>query len=312
MQYVFQRIINNGYQWMRPSPGRLGPSGEGDYVQKSGFGHEDWNFNENLAFDGYIYGYTYYQPSEDKKDDEYDIAFATYSNGVWRMVGCYRNARWVKSAPYSRDVVERKVNDLLLLGGSLGRSYRKMTKAELHQDMKYNLRYLNWKVLVRNVFRAEVPADIPKALFSPKNYRIVKPTMLDKARFARLSNLLGHQLPASDAGEVESEFPEGRLVEIRHRERERNPALVRSAKNAFLARHGRLFCQVCGFDFQKTYGAIGTDFIEAHHTLPVSSMTRATKTRVTDIALVCPNCHRMLHRKRPWLSLKNLIRLIEH
>jgi len=67
MIYLFQRIIQNGFQWTRPSPGRLGPAGEGEYVQDNGFGHEDWNFNKNLLIDDHIYGYCYYGPTEKKK-----------------------------------------------------------------------------------------------------------------------------------------------------------------------------------------------------------------------------------------------------
>ena len=39
MNYVFQRIVQNNFQWTRPSPGRLGPHGEGEYLKENGFGH---------------------------------------------------------------------------------------------------------------------------------------------------------------------------------------------------------------------------------------------------------------------------------
>ncbi|UZW66371.1 hypothetical protein OC195_21405 [Priestia flexa] len=34
------------------------------------------------------------------------------------------------------------------------------------------------------------------------------------------------------------------------------------------------------------------------------------ETKVEDIALVCANCHRMLHRQRPWLSISELKQLL--
>lgn len=62
----------------------------------------------------------------------------------------------------------------------------------------------------------------------------------------------------------------------------------------------------------RTYGEVGKDFIECHHTVPVSELTEGMKTKLSDMALVCSNCHRMLHRKRPWLRLSDLKALLRH
>ena len=59
------------------------------------------------------------------------------------------------------------------------------------------------------------------------------------------------------------------------------------------------------------YGLIGEDFIECHHTLPVSELTPDSKTRIEDIALLCANCHRMVHRRRPWLRIEDLRKLLQ-
>lgn len=106
--------------------------------------------------------------------------------------------------------------------------------------------------------------------------------------------------------EMTGEFPEGRIVERKHKTRERNSEVIQIAKANFKSKHGRLFCEICGFDFLINYGDIGYDFIEAHHTIPVSEMTEGHTTRPEDIALICSNCHRMLHKKRPWLSMKDM------
>ena len=60
------------------------------------------------------------------------------------------------------------------------------------------------------------------------------------------------------------------------------------------------------------FTAIGEDFIEGHHTIPVSEMKPNHKTKPEEIAMVCSNCHRMLHRKRPWLSIDKLKELIKN
>jgi len=109
--------------------------------------------------------------------------------------------------------------------------------------------------------------------------------------------------------ELDGEFPEGKLSERKHKFRERNSKVVQLAKQNFKNKNGRLFCQVCEFDFEKEYGEIGTDFIEAHHTIPVSEMQPGHKTKIEDIAMLCPNCHRMAHKKRPWLKITKLKQL---
>ncbi|WP_404323709.1 HNH endonuclease [Cytobacillus firmus] len=106
-------------------------------------------------------------------------------------------------------------------------------------------------------------------------------------------------------------FEEGKKKLKQHIVRERNPAVIKLAKERFKATHGRLFCEVCDFDFYQKYGELGDDFIEGHHTIPVSELEEGQKTKVEDIALVCSNCHKMLHRRRPWLSKVELKRLIE-
>jgi 5-methylcytosine-specific restriction enzyme A len=106
-------------------------------------------------------------------------------------------------------------------------------------------------------------------------------------------------VPEPDDDEFEAE--EGRLLTRLHRHRERNASLVRRKKDAVSRTHGRLACEVCGFDFATRYGDLGSGFIEAHHILPLAAAGPAT-TRLADLALVCSNCHRMLHRAKPWMT----------
>jgi hypothetical protein len=306
--YLFQRIIQNHFQWTRPSPGRLGPSGEGKYVQQNGFGHEDWNFNKTLLVDGYIYGYCYYQPTETKRDEDFSIAFATYTNQKWYLIGFYLNCKFVADPPVSTDVIKQKIRDLQQLGASLGKPYRKLKGKNFADAIKDEAQWLNWRVLPDNIIRTNQPIHIPQAVLDSKNYRITKPKNLEEHIFKAL-----YALAESDAltdYAEESEFPEGREQEIRHKTRERNQLLIKKAKDSFKQKHGSLFCEVCNFDFSKQYGVVGEGYIEAHHTLPVSLLDAATKTKVADIALVCSNCHRMLHRRRPWLDMKQLKELL--
>lgn len=108
----------------------------------------------------------------------------------------------------------------------------------------------------------------------------------------------------------EDTFPEGRVLFRLHRIRERNPTVIDKAKAVALGREGKLACRVCRFCFAERYGALGGGFIEGHHTTPVSELAVGAATRISDIALVCSNCHRMLHRRRPWLSVSELGELL--
>lgn len=100
-------------------------------------------------------------------------------------------------------------------------------------------------------------------------------------------------------------FSEGRKYLRKHIVRERNPKLIKLAKEKFKTKHeGKLYCELCGFDFYDEYGELGKEYIEAHHIKPVSDLKEGEKTKVEDIIMVCSNCHSMLHRKRPWITSK--------
>jgi len=103
------------------------------------------------------------------------------------------------------------------------------------------------------------------------------------------------------------EFYEGSPLLRSHIIRERNRELVEKAKRQFQENHqGKLYCEICGFDFNKVYGGLGNGFIEVHHIKPVSSMQEGEKTKLEDLVMLCSNCHSIVHRKQPWLSMPEL------
>lgn len=66
-------------------------------------------------------------------------------------------------------------------------------------------------------------------------------------------------------------------------------------------------CAACGFDFNYTYGNLGSEYIHVHHKTPVSQLSGGMKINpITDLVPVCPNCHAMLHRKNPPLTIAEL------
>jgi 5-methylcytosine-specific restriction protein A len=71
-----------------------------------------------------------------------------------------------------------------------------------------------------------------------------------------------------------------------------------------------LLCEVCGFDFAAVYGKLGEGFAECHHRLPLAEYDAEAPTLLEDLAIVCANCHRMLHRSRPMMKVEDLRSLI--
>ena len=141
---------------------------------------------------------------------------------------------------------------------------------------------------------------------------------LDPARCARAADAIRagieriHGTPSSlpeDDLDDGTEAAEGRLLTVLHRRRERNPQIIAKKKRTVLSQQGHLACTVCGFDFARTYGERGEGFIECHHTKPVSESTGG-RTSLADLALVCSNCHRMIHARRPWLTIDQLRALL--
>lgn len=112
--------------------------------------------------------------------------------------------------------------------------------------------------------------------------------------------------PFANMGDDEEEGEEGQILTRTHRYRERNTKLVARKKRRVLRDKGKLSCEVCGFDFSAAYGERGDGFIECHHTKPVSELKNGETTKINDLALVCSNCHRMIHRRKPWLSVEGV------
>jgi predicted HNH restriction endonuclease len=111
--------------------------------------------------------------------------------------------------------------------------------------------------------------------------------------------------------EDEESFLEGRDAYRLHRTRERNSKVITVAKRTRAQADPLLRCEICGFSFIETYGQLGQGFIEAHHTIPISQLSGEIATKAKDIALVCSNCHRMLHKHRPWLHRTKIRQLLE-
>jgi 5-methylcytosine-specific restriction endonuclease McrA len=102
-------------------------------------------------------------------------------------------------------------------------------------------------------------------------------------------------------------FQEGGTKEITVELRRRDPRLRKQAIEQYGYR-----CQVCGFDFGAVYGEWGKGYIEVHHLRPLSERSGEHEVTVAEVAVVCANCHRVLHRNgREPLSIEALRTIVE-
>ncbi|MFC8798020.1 HNH endonuclease [Streptomyces griseoincarnatus] len=92
---------------------------------------------------------------------------------------------------------------------------------------------------------------------------------------------------------------EGRILFREHRRRERDRALVAKKKQSVLKKTGRLACEVCDFESSEAYGVEGV--IDVHHVVPLHEIGESVTT-MKDLALVCPTCHRVLHKHQPIIT----------
>ena len=116
-----------------------------------------------------------------------------------------------------------------------------------------------------------------------------------------------------DSPDEDVEFAEGRVVTEAHKRRERSPKL----RKKFIEKRrrlGSLFCEICGsLELNTSYSEA---MFEAHHILPLAAGLER-KTKLSDLSLLCANCHRMLHRaisdKRQWINIaeaKNILLVV--
>ena len=78
---------------------------------------------------------------------------------------------------------------------------------------------------------------------------------------------------------------------------------------------GKISCNACTFNFSDFYGAdVGREYIEIHHVKPIfmyqdGDLTRTIEAALVNVAPLCSNCHRMIHRD--WRNPLQIDYLIE-
>ena len=100
----------------------------------------------------------------------------------------------------------------------------------------------------------------------------------------------------------EREYKEGAVRQVQVNSYERD----RAARQACIRHYGPA-CVVCGFVFEERYGALGAGYIHVHHLVPISEIGENYRIDpIRDLRPICPNCHAMIHGRRPPLSIEEV------
>ncbi|SFJ14795.1 5-methylcytosine-specific restriction enzyme A [Phyllobacterium sp. CL33Tsu] len=143
----------------------------------------------------------------------------------------------------------------------------------------------------------EVVADFPRSGAGK---------LAEIARTLRTSlEMVDPRLPTVDPSSATMRFVEGRWLTIRHRQRDarlRRRLLTRAKGTA-------LRCEMCDFTPPEFDLPVRESFFEAHHRTPLAEAERERETKVSDMALLCACCHRLIHRliacQKQWIGVED-------
>lgn len=152
---------------------------------------------------------------------------------------------------------------------------------------------------------ADLENKYPDYRWTPQASGVSIPGEIANELFEFIQGSKKFSFPKADANEIER-FTEGKpkFITIKNYDRSSGARLE-------CIKYYGYDCSVCGFNFKNTYGDIGNECIEVHHLKPVSDFDDEHEIDpISDLRPVCANCHRMLHKTKPPLSIKELRAII--
>ncbi len=199
-----------------------------------------------------------------------------------------------------------------------------LNKLPLHDIRGDNLKFRNPNgvTLKLSNFRAIDPNYKGKGMdrFSKLDKEVFYEFWQNKQKLKSIANQIKHTVSYSNIINKLYRIQEQELVSVKegsvvyklHRYKERDSRITKKKKDNYFKKNGKLDCEVCGFNFNEVYGELGFGFIEAHHKIPLNRIQHEVETTLDDLALVCSNCHRMLHRGLDNLSVLSLRKMLKN
>jgi hypothetical protein len=172
----------------------------------------------------------------------------------------------------------------------------------------------NWIIDCNDTKALSAPFDLEEVIGQVQylHYRNVqtfcpiRPEDADKLLKLIDGNLTQSNIDPFFDEEEEPAFSEGSQKKVYVNQYERDS----KARAACIKHHGES-CAICGFDFEVTYGKIGKGYIQVHHLKPLGEIGKEYATDpINDLIPVCPNCHAMIHGKRPARDIEEIRRTL--
>ena len=149
---------------------------------------------------------------------------------------------------------------------------------------------------------AQLEAQYPSYRWTPQASGLSVPDAIADELLTLIQGNTSHYFEPSDSKEL-ALYAEGSRKQITSWTYDRS----RAARQACIEHYG-YGCSVCGFNFEAAYGVLGARYIEVHHLKPVADAGAEYQIDPkSDLRPVCANCHRMLHKQRPPLSIEELL-----
>ncbi len=149
--------------------------------------------------------------------------------------------------------------------------------------------------------------NLEKQQWTPQSSGIsIKPELVDELEAVWFDFLTTQKIRLNPYAPTDNEekktYTEGTANQITQTRYERNPY----ARAACIKHYG-YSCSICEFDFEKRFGELGKEFIHVHHLTQVATVGKTYEVDpIKDLRPVCPNCHAMLHRQNPPLTIEEL------
>lgn len=284
-----------------------GLKGGGSFVEDTGYGYEVFNFlNDN----GKCYGYTpphgninlsrisKHEISQDKLGKYIDDVFVVFTctrlpKGGRLICGFYQNAR-----VYGKHVDDNRISRLIDANG-----HRVFAEYNIICDDE------NAFLIDRNDRVKQLPAARSSTDGIGHGQRAVWYADEPK-RYELRNDLLGYIETLVNGAKLSDEYKYHSFDE-RKRKTVSTEQIYRSEKaRQECIRLKGCQCNICGFDFEKAYGALGKDYIEVHHITPIGELSSAEDYAGTDpqkdLIPVCSNCHSVIHRRKKPYSAEEI------
>lgn len=233
------------------------------------------------------------QVPEDKQKGAWYTGYTRYKGDIF--IFCSVGIPGQDGSDYDNHFLENETSHLYWYGKNKSHLGQSVTQDLLNPLVDV---YLFYRTVPRGAFTFA-------GLAHPESHEGEKPVRVIWS-FSDPSSDIFHPDELTDPGS-RGTYREGASKTVTVNAYERSP----QARKECIAHYG-CRCSVCDFDFEKVYGEIGSGFIHVHHLKQIADIKEEYELDpIEDLRPVCPNCHAMLHKRRPSYSIDEMKQLIK-